>query len=142
MRKDRFDVTGMSCAACSARVEKSVSKLAGIKDVSVNLLKNSMTVEYDENALTADGIIEAVVNAGYGASLREEKEKPGVKTKTAPSPVDVAKQEYEKIWRRLMASVGTYDGMASPGVFPRDGERYDFRAYALSSDCSNHLHQF
>ena len=48
MRKDHFDVTGMSCAACSARVEKSVAKLPGIKEVSVNLLKNSMTVEYDE----------------------------------------------------------------------------------------------
>ena len=105
MRKDHFDVTGMSCAACSARVEKSVAKLPGIKEVSVNLLKNSMTVEYDEAALTSDGIVEAVVKAGYGASLREEKGSAGSRAKAAPSPVDIAKQEYEKIWRRLMASV-------------------------------------
>ena len=105
MRKDHFDVTGMSCAACSARVEKSVAKLPGIKEVSVNLLKNSMTVEYDEAALTSEGIVEAVVKAGYGASLREEKGSAGPKAKAAPSPVDIAKQEYEKIWRRLMASV-------------------------------------
>ena len=105
MRKDHFDVTGMSCAACSARVEKSVAKLPGIKEVSVNLLKNSMTVEYDEAALTSDGIVEAVVKAGYGASLREEKGSAGPRAKAAPSPVDIAKQEYEKIWRRLMASV-------------------------------------
>ena len=105
MRKDHFDVTGMSCAACSARVEKSVAKLPGIKEVSVNLLKNSMTVEYDEAALTSEGIVEAVVKAGYGASLREEKGSSWPKAKAAPSPVDIAKQEYEKIWRRLMASV-------------------------------------
>ena len=105
MRKDHFDVTGMSCAACSARVEKSVAKLPGIKEVSVNLLKNSMTVEYDEAALTSEGIVEAVVKAGYGASLREEKGSAGPRAKAAPSPVDIAKQEYEKIWRRLMASV-------------------------------------
>ena len=105
MRKDHFDVTGMSCAACSARVEKSVAKLPGIKEVSVNLLKNSMTVEYDESALTSEGIVGAVVNAGYGASLRAEKGSAGPKVKAAPSPVDIAKQEYEKIWRRLMASV-------------------------------------
>ena len=105
MRKDHFDVTGMSCAACSARVEKSVAKLPGIKEVSVNLLKNSMTVEYNEAALTSEGIVEAVVKAGYGASLREEKGSAGPKAKAAPSPVDIAKQEYEKIWRRLMASV-------------------------------------
>ena len=95
----------MSCAACSARVEKSVAKLPGIKEVSVNLLKNSMTVEYDESALTSEGIVGAVVNAGYGASLRAEKGSAGPKAKAAPSPVDIAKQEYEKIWRRLMASV-------------------------------------
>ena len=71
MRKDHFDVTGMSCAACSARVEKSVAKLPGIKEVSVNLLKNSMTVEYDEAALTSEGIVEAVVIGGNRRGGRE-----------------------------------------------------------------------
>ena len=49
LKKEQFDVTGMTCSACSARIEKSVSKLPGIKEVSVNLLKNSMVASYDES---------------------------------------------------------------------------------------------
>ena len=48
MKKETYDVTGMSCAACSSRVEKAVSGQNGVRQVSVNLLKNSMVVEYDE----------------------------------------------------------------------------------------------
>ena len=58
--KECFDITGMSCAACQVRVEKSVSRLEGVKDVNVNLLKNSMEVEYDENAVSESGIVDAV----------------------------------------------------------------------------------
>lgn len=61
---DRYNVTGMSCAACSARVEKAVSKVEGVKACSVNLLTNSMTVE---GTAAAAEIIEAVEKAGYGA---------------------------------------------------------------------------
>ncbi len=68
MKKSNFNVTGMTCSACSARVEKAVSKLDGIGQVSVNLLTNSMKAEYDETVMTAEGIIAAVVKAGYGAS--------------------------------------------------------------------------
>ena len=68
MKKEKFDVTGMTCSACSSRVEKCVSKLAGVEKVSVNLLTNSMQVEYDENTLREEQIINAVVRAGYGAS--------------------------------------------------------------------------
>ena len=64
--KEKFDVTGMSCSACSSHVEKSVSKLEGIKTVSVNLLTNSMQVEYDETKLDTGKIIEAVEHAGDG----------------------------------------------------------------------------
>ena len=64
----KFDVTGMTCSACSSRVEKCVRKLEGVKEVSVNLLTNSMQVEYDDEILKEQGIIEAVVHAGYGAS--------------------------------------------------------------------------
>ena len=66
----QFDITGMSCAACSARVEKSVSEVAGVESCSVNLLTNSMSVEggADDKA-----IIDAVVKAGYGAKVRGEK---------------------------------------------------------------------
>lgn len=64
----KFQVTGMSCSACSARVEKTVSKLSGVSDVTVNLLTNSMIVDYDDAALTASDICQAVSLAGYGAA--------------------------------------------------------------------------
>ena len=66
--KENFDVTGMTCSACSARVEKCVAKLPGADKVTVNLLTNSMQVEYDETALSEQQIIDAVVKAGYGAA--------------------------------------------------------------------------
>ena len=66
--KENFDVTGMTCSACSARVEKCVAKLPGADKVTVNLLTNSMQVEYDEAALSEQQIIDAVVKAGYGAA--------------------------------------------------------------------------
>lgn len=64
----KFNITGMSCAACSAHIEKSVSKLDGVENVSVNLLKNSMSVSYDESSVTVNDIIKAVESGGYGAS--------------------------------------------------------------------------
>lgn len=70
--KQKFDVTGMTCSACSSRVEKCVSKLEGIQKVSVNLLTNSMQAEYDENILSEQQIIDAVVRAGYGASTKSD----------------------------------------------------------------------
>lgn len=71
--KQSFNITGMSCSACSAHVEKSVSKLLGVRQVSVNLLAASMKVDYDESSLTADAICQAVIAAGYGAQVAEEK---------------------------------------------------------------------
>ena len=78
--KECFDVTGMSCAACQVRVEKSVRKLDGVKDVNVNLLKNSMEVVFDEGMISEDGIVTAVEKAGYGAIPRREEEKAAAKT--------------------------------------------------------------
>ena len=78
--KERFDVTGMTCSACSSHVEKSVSKLNGVENVSVNLLTNSMQVEFDENKLDTAGIIKAVEDAGYGAAVKDEHAKSGAKT--------------------------------------------------------------
>lgn len=69
MEKQKYAVTGMTCSACSSHVEKSVSRLAGMEQVSVNLLTNSMQVTYDEKVCSEDKIIEAVEKAGYGASL-------------------------------------------------------------------------
>ncbi|MBQ5816066.1 MAG: heavy-metal-associated domain-containing protein, partial [Oscillospiraceae bacterium] len=65
-----FNVSGMSCAACSARVEKAVSSLEGVDACSVNLLTNSMTVE---GSAPVENIIAAVENAGYGAELKGSK---------------------------------------------------------------------
>ena len=64
--KEKFDVTGMTCSACSSRVEKCVSKLDGMNEVTVNLLTNSMQVEFDDTRLSTGDIISAVTQAGYG----------------------------------------------------------------------------
>ena len=72
MENEKYDITGMSCAACSARVEKAVKNIEGVKEVSVNLLTNSMIVSYDDN-LSSKDIINAVNKAGYGAKKKGEK---------------------------------------------------------------------
>lgn len=95
--KQKFDVTGMTCSACSAHVEKSVSKLEGVQCVNVNLLQNSMVVEYDDNALGTTDIIHAVESGGYGASVQGE-------TKTQEVPKNVAAEEMHHMKRRLIAS--------------------------------------
>ena len=95
--KQKFDVTGMTCSACSAHVEKSVSKLEGVQCVNVNLLRNSMVVEYDDNALGTTDIIHAVESGGYGASVQGE-------TKTQEAPKNVAAEEMHHMKRRLIAS--------------------------------------
>lgn len=66
--KEKFNVTGMTCSACSSHVEKSVSKLEGVNQVSVNLLTNSMQVDYDETKVDSAQIVGAVEHAGYGAA--------------------------------------------------------------------------
>lgn len=95
--KQKFDVTGMTCSACSAHVEKSVSKLEGVQCVNVNLLQNSMVVEYDDNALGTTDIIHAVESGGYGASVQGE-------TKMQEAPKNVAAEEMHHMKRRLIAS--------------------------------------
>lgn len=75
MIKEKFSIQGMTCSSCSSHVEKAVNKLQGIKNVNVNLLSNNMIVEYDEEKLNNETIIKAVIDAGYGISLSEEKNK-------------------------------------------------------------------
>ncbi len=72
MKTEKYNVTGMTCAACQANVSRCVSKLEGVEDVNVSLLANSMTVSYDESRLKPENIIEAVKAAGYGASSLEK----------------------------------------------------------------------
>ena len=73
MKKENFEITGMSCASCAANVNNAVCTLPGVKDVNVNLISNNMTVEYDESSVDCKTIIQAVKKAGYGATI-ENKE--------------------------------------------------------------------
>ena len=69
----KYKVTGMTCSACSSRVEKCVEKLDGVNTVSVNLLTNSMQVDFDENKLTEEKIADSVIQAGYGMEISTGK---------------------------------------------------------------------
>mgnify|MGYP000154202031 CR=1 FL=1 len=68
MTQDKFDVGGMTCAACQAHVDRAVSKLGGVQSVAVNLLAGSMLVDYDPAQVSPDDICTAVDRAGYSAS--------------------------------------------------------------------------
>ena len=108
--KERFDVTGMTCSACSSHVEKSVSKLTGVENVSVNLLTNSMQVEFDENKLDTAGIIKAVEDAGYGAAVKDEHAKSGTKTSGQSdsqenSGLSAVEQNVKNMKKRLIVSL-------------------------------------
>ena len=97
---EQYNVTGMSCAACSARVEKAVSRLEGVTACSVNLLTNSMNVE---GSATEGEIIAAVEAAGYGASKKTSK--PAYTQKTNASD-ELSDKESPKLLMRLCVSVG------------------------------------
>ena len=96
---DKFSVTGMSCAACSAHVEKAVAKVPGVTSVTVSLLTNSMNVE---GTAAPSDIIQAVTQAGYGASLQG-----GEQNTSAPAFDEEALKDHEtpKLRKRLIASV-------------------------------------
>ncbi|MDY5007688.1 heavy metal translocating P-type ATPase [Candidatus Allofournierella merdipullorum] len=101
--KQKFDVTGMSCAACSAAVERAVNKLEGVDAAQVNLLANSMQVEYDEAAVTEADICAAVEKAGYGASPVVPAGK-AAPAKAAPGE-DPAEVELRSMKQRLAVSL-------------------------------------
>ena len=92
----QYNVTGMSCAACVARVEKAVSKIDGVNSCSVSLLTNSMNVD---GSADSSAIINAVQNAGYGASLK------GKEKKSADVEDSLKDTETPKIRKRLIASL-------------------------------------
>lgn len=123
--QEKYNVTGMTCAACQARVQKSVSNLTGVQECNVNLLKNSMVVTYDDKNVNSGQIIAAVEKAGYGASIQQAK---GKSAAQAVSPVDTAKKEYETMKRRVIwsfvftiplfyISMGHMMGWPLPGFF-------------------------
>ncbi|MCI8633857.1 MAG: heavy metal translocating P-type ATPase [Lachnospiraceae bacterium] len=121
--KEKYTITGMTCSACSARVDKCVRKLDGVKDVNVNLLTNSMSVVYDETMLQDSAIISAVTEAGYGAF----PEKPSA-TGSAPKAQkpDVLADQAKNMKHRLIisfafliplmyVSMGSMMGLPLPG---------------------------
>ncbi|MFO7887610.1 MAG: heavy metal translocating P-type ATPase [Eubacteriales bacterium] len=98
-KKEKYNVTGMTCAACSAAVEKNVKKLKGVKNISVNLLQNNMSVEFEEGELSQEDIIQAVEDAGYGA-YSEDESKTNAKPKSS-----VIDDEYRTLKIRLIVSI-------------------------------------
>ena len=99
--KQKFDITGMSCAACSAHVEKAVRKLEGIRSADVSLMTNSMMADFDESVLSADDIIQAVKASGYGASLPARA---GAKAEER-RPNDILQEELAGMKRRFVWSL-------------------------------------
>ena len=130
---EQYVVTGMTCAACQARVEKAVMKVDGVSSCSVSLLTNSMGVE---GTATAQAIIDAVEQAGYGASLKNTGEHTGREEHSAgsffrqaggrrgcserPDDAHAAQKTYRIRWVSACINVsvhGTYDAGASPAFF-------------------------
>ena len=98
---DQYTITGMSCAACSARVEKAVSKVPGVSSCSVSLLTNSMGVE---GSASPAEIIRAVTEAGYGAAQKGTSQKNSAES-SAPSWADdeaLKDTETPKLRKRLL----------------------------------------
>ena len=94
--KERYRITGMSCAACSARVQRVTEKLEGMRGANVNLLAGMMEVDYDETRLTPEAIIAAVTEAGYGAEKL---------TENAPRKNTAQEEALKKMRLRLYVSV-------------------------------------
>ena len=100
MRKELLDITGMSCSACSSRIEKVVSKMQGVDSISVNLLTNKANVTYDEGQTDTAAIIARIEKLGFGAAQHREVKAAAVK------PVDTAAQELQEMRQRLLLSLG------------------------------------
>ncbi|MBQ9572970.1 MAG: heavy metal translocating P-type ATPase [Acidaminococcaceae bacterium] len=114
MKKEKYVVTGMTCSACVSHVEKAVKKLDGTDKVSVNLLTNSMQVEYDETILNEEKIVQAVADAGYGAEAVKEPAQKGkagsgssgsVQKRQENPVVKAAREAIEEMRQRLKWSL-------------------------------------
>ena len=115
----QYNITGMSCAACSARVEKAVGNLQGVESCSVNLLTNSMTVE---GSADDKAIIDAVVKAGYGAKVKgegAESKKTQDELKDTETPVLIKRLVSSSVFLIVLMyfSMGNMLGLTLPGFF-------------------------
>lgn len=115
----KFDVTGMTCSSCVANVTKAVEKLDGVSDANVNLMTNSMKVNFDENKINDEKIIKAVEKIGYGANPAGEK------TKSEDRPVDDREKAlkhrliYSSIFMLILMyiAMGPMIHLPTPGIF-------------------------
>lgn len=106
MKKEKYNITGMSCSACSAAVERTIRKMDGVVAVEVNLLANNMQVEYDENAASSEKMIAAIEKIGYGASpILPEAQKDKTKNKALQEQKDLQEAEQKEMKKRLWGSV-------------------------------------
>lgn len=99
MKKQSLDITGMSCSACSSRIEKVVNRMQGVEQMSVNLLKNNAHVTFDESVVDEKAIIARIEKLGFGAKVHAANV-------AAPVPQqDTAAQEMEEMRQRLIGSL-------------------------------------
>ena len=122
MTKKKFSVTGMSCAACSAAVEKAVGRLDGVESAQVNLLAKSMVCVYDESKTGADAVIAAVEKAGFGAAELAERERTAAPKKEKAAAGDGFTAIRTRLWVSIVflallmyVSMGHMLGLPLPG---------------------------
>ncbi len=131
--REKFTVTGMTCSACQAHVDKAVRRLEGVSDVNVNLLAGSMTVDHDES-VTSAAIVEAVTKAGYGASPAEERSGPRPAETRREDPME---KELKNMKTRFFASLcfliplfylsmGHMMGLPIPAIFHGEENAFAF----------------
>ena len=101
VKKEKFNIQGMTCSSCSSHVEKAVKKLNGIKTVNVNLLSNNMVVEFDDKAINNKQIIQAVIDAGYGAAISNSSNN----VKTKKEKVSNNEENIKSMKKRLILSI-------------------------------------
>jgi P-type Cu+ transporter len=100
MKSQKFNVTGMTCSACSTRIEKNINKTEGIKEANVNLLSNSMMIEYDDSIISENDIIKVVQDTGYDAHIVGNKMSSD-KSQNVKSNSDI---EFKEMKQRLVVS--------------------------------------
>ena len=154
MKTEKYNVTGMTCAACQANVTRCVQKLDGVDDVNVSLLANQMTVSYDETKVDSDTIIRQVKEIGYGASPLEQPQKrnPGGFRSEWNARQELAEDSRRSMKRRLISSVLLliplmYIAMGPMMSLPgsrhsgRHGKRPDISPGAAVADRPGHVYQ-
>lgn len=117
--KEKYDVSGMTCSACQANVQKAVEKL-GVHNVNVNLINESMTVDYDTDKLSSKDIIKAIADIGYGASLKADMKKNEdltLKEKEEMSTQSRLKVSFAFLIPLMYLAMGPMVGLPIPKIF-------------------------